>query len=46
MAKYYAVKVGNVPGIYETWDECQKQVKGYPGAIYKSFSSEKKQSNS
>ncbi len=41
MAKYYAVKVGNVPGIYETWDECQKQVKGYPGAIYKSFSSEK-----
>lgn len=35
--KYYAVKNGKVPGIYETWDECQKNVTGFPGAEYKSF---------
>lgn len=36
--KYYAVKVGKVPGIYRTWDECREMVHGYPGAVYKSFS--------
>ena len=35
--KYYAVKNGKVPGIYETWDECKENVSGYPGAEYKSF---------
>lgn len=35
--KYYAVKIGRVPGIYTTWDECQKQIISYPNAIYKSF---------
>ena len=35
--KYYAVKCGLVPGIYETWAECQKQVKGFPNAKFKSF---------
>ncbi|WP_425539560.1 ribonuclease H1 domain-containing protein [Microaceticoccus formicicus] len=35
--KYYAVKVGKTPGIYETWEECQKQVKGFSGAVFKSF---------
>ena len=35
--KYYAVRNGRVPGIYETWPECEAQVKGYPGAVYKSF---------
>lgn len=39
MAKYYAVKNGKVPGIYMTWPECESQVKGFSGAIYKSFSS-------
>lgn len=39
MAKYYAVKVGLNPGVYNTWEECQKNVIGYEGAIYKSFSS-------
>ncbi|KAF5368515.1 hypothetical protein D9758_002392 [Tetrapyrgos nigripes] len=34
---FYAVSVGRVPGIYETWDECTAQVKGYPGARYKLF---------
>lgn len=35
--KYYAVKKGYKPGIYENWDECKKQVDGFPGASYKSF---------
>lgn len=38
--KYYGVKVGKVPGIYTTWDECKKQVTGYPGALYKGFPTE------
>lgn len=38
--KLYAVKKGVVPGIYKTWSDCEKQVNGYPGATYKSFSSE------
>lgn len=40
MGKYYAVKVGRVPGIYNTWSECEKQVKGFSGATYKSFTTE------
>lgn len=35
--KYYAVRVGLTPGIYNTWAECEKMVHGFPGAIYKSF---------
>ena len=35
--KYYAVRKGRSPGIYTTWDSCAAQVKGHPGAIYKSF---------
>ena len=35
--KYYAVKVGKTPGIYETWDECKAVTHGFPGAIFKSF---------
>ncbi len=35
--KFYAVRVGRVPGIYETWFECERMVKGYKGAVYKSF---------
>lgn len=35
--KIYAVKVGLSPGLYTTWKECEKQVKGFPGALYKSF---------
>lgn len=37
--KFYAVKVGRIPGIYSTWDECEEQVKSFSGAMYKSFSS-------
>lgn len=35
--KFYAVAAGRVPGIYMTWNDCQKQVIGYKGAKYKSF---------
>ena len=35
--KYYAVRVGKIPGIYLTWDDCKAMVDGYPGAKYKSF---------
>ena len=35
--KYYAVKVGLTPGIYESWTECEANVKGYPKADYKGF---------
>ncbi|NLV75571.1 MAG: RNase H [Tissierellia bacterium] len=39
MAKYYyAVKEGREIGVYETWGECEAQVKGYSGAVYKKFS--------
>ncbi len=38
--KYYAVRVGLTPGIYETWSDCERQVKGYTGAQYKSFPTE------
>lgn len=37
--KYYAVKQGRCPGIYNTWDECKKQTDGYSGAVFKSFAS-------
>ena len=35
--KFYVVWEGVEPGIYESWAECQAQIKGYPGARYKSF---------
>ena len=38
--KFYAVKQGRKTGIFLTWDDCKKQVMGYPGAIYKSFGTE------
>ena len=37
--KFYAVRCGLIPGIYNTWDECSKNVSGYSGAEYKSFES-------
>lgn len=38
-SKHYAVRIGRKVGIFDNWAECEAQVKGYPGAIYKSFSS-------
>lgn len=39
MSKYYAVKKGYTTGIFESWVECEKQVKGFSGAVFKSFKS-------
>lgn len=36
--KFYVVWQGVEPGIYESWPACQAQIKGFPGAQYKSFS--------
>lgn len=36
--KFYVVWKGKRPGIYESWDDCQAQIKGIKGAQYKSFS--------
>jgi ribonuclease HI len=35
--KYYVVWKGNKTGVYATWEECNKQIKGFTGALYKSF---------
>jgi len=35
--KYYVVWVGNQPGIYTSWNECQAQVNGFEGAKFKAF---------
>lgn len=40
MSKYYAVKKGYTTGIFKSWEECEKQVKGFSGAIFKSFKTE------
>ncbi|XP_036364736.1 ribonuclease H1 isoform X2 [Octopus sinensis] len=37
---FYAVKKGRVPGVYETWTECQEQINGFYGAKFKKFSTE------
>ena len=37
--KYYVVHIGRKPGIYETWAECEDNVKGYTDAHYKAFDS-------
>ncbi len=37
--KYYSVRQGRIPGIYESWEACREQVQGYSGAVYKSFAS-------
>ena len=35
--KYYVVWKGANPGVYNSWTDCQLQIKGYEGALYKSF---------
>lgn len=35
--KFYAVKVGKTPGIYNSWDDCKAQTEGFSGAVHKSF---------
>jgi ribonuclease HI len=35
--KYYTVWKGHKTGVFETWPECQLQIKNFQGAQYKSF---------
>ena len=35
--KFYVVWEGQNPGIYDTWEECEAQVKNFPGARYKAY---------
>jgi len=37
ISKFYVVWSGLKPGIYESWDDCQKQIKNYPNAKFKGF---------
>ena len=38
--KYYVVWKGNNPGIYQSWERCQNEIKNVKGALFKSFSDE------
>lgn len=35
--KFYAVKIGRVKGIFNSWQDCQKQVLNFKNASFKSF---------
>lgn len=35
--KFYAVKKGKTPGIFDNWEQCKASVEGVPGAEYKGF---------
>lgn len=43
--KYYAVRKGRQLGIYTDWSECEKQIKGFSGAEYKSFLTQEEAQN-
>ncbi len=38
--KFYVVWEGRAPGVYDSCEECEAQISGYPGARYKSFGSQ------
>ncbi|MDO4496375.1 MAG: ribonuclease H family protein [Bacteroidales bacterium] len=38
--KYYVVWKGFAPGVYDSWEEAEIQVSGYPDAQYKAFKSQ------
>lgn len=35
--KYYVIWEGQKTGVFDSWNECAKNIKGYPNAKYKSF---------
>ncbi len=37
MKFYYAVQKGRHPGVYENWSDCQREVIGAAGAVFKKF---------
>lgn len=36
--KYYVVWAGHDTGVFDSWEECQLQTEGFPGARFKGFS--------
>ena len=38
--KFFVVWEGKEPGIYNSWEECKRQIHGYEGAIFKGFATE------
>lgn len=38
--KFYVVWRGAEPGIYTSWADCERQVKGFDGAVFKAFRTE------
>ncbi len=38
--RYYVVWNGLEPGVYDSWDKCQAQIKGVKQALYKSFATQ------
>jgi len=37
--KCYVVYIGRVPGVYEEWDDCAKQVNNFSGNLYQGYAS-------
>jgi viroplasmin and RNaseH domain-containing protein len=37
MTKWYVVYKGWVPGVYDEWEDCQKQVNKFSGNSYKGY---------
>lgn len=37
--KFYVVWEGHRPGVYDSWSDCQQQINGFAGALFKSFGS-------
>lgn len=37
--KYYVVFKGYNPGVYDSWEETQLQIEGFPGAVFKCYTS-------
>lgn len=37
--KFYVIWEGHETGVFDSWNECQRHIKNYPGARYKSFPS-------
>ena len=37
MKYFYAVQKGRHPGVYENWSDCQREVTGAAGAVFKKF---------
>lgn len=43
--KIYAVKAGRITGLFDSWEDCKASVSGYPGAVFKGFSTKEEASS-